>query len=122
LSTFAGLRPLVKPGGRATPRASALVPRDHSILVSPSDLVSVTGGKWTTYRKMAEETIDCALTIGGLPQRPCRTEELPLHGCIEQATGSLAAYGSDPLLGVRAGQATGSLVAYGSDASEIRAL
>ncbi|HMC26917.1 MAG TPA: glycerol-3-phosphate dehydrogenase/oxidase, partial [Verrucomicrobiae bacterium] len=95
LSTFAGLRPLVKPGGRASPRASALVPRDHSILISASGLVSVTGGKWTTYRKMAEETIDCALTIGGLPQRPCRTEELPLHGRVEQAEGSLPAHGSD---------------------------
>jgi len=95
LSTFAGLRPLVKPVGRASTRASALVPRDHSIFVSKSGLVSVTGGKWTTYRKMAEETLDRAVRACGLAAKPCRTKELALHGCVEGGTEWLSVYGSD---------------------------
>ena len=71
-SAFAGLRPLVK---TARTRNTALVPRDHSIIVSRSGMVTVTGGKWTTYRHMAEETIDRA----GLRDRPCKTADLPLR-------------------------------------------
>src|SRR5439155_19176046 len=62
-ATFAGLRPLVKTGQT---RNTALVPRDHTILVSASGMITITGGKWTTYRHMAEETIDRAEQVAGL--------------------------------------------------------
>ncbi len=77
LSVFAGLRPLVKSGeGHAT----AALSRDHQILVSESGLITVTGGKWTTYRKMAEDVIDHAEMVGALPDRTCVTVNLPVHG------------------------------------------
>jgi glycerol-3-phosphate dehydrogenase len=77
LSTFAGLRPLRKIGDR---KDTASVPRDHSVLVSKSGLVTITGGKWTTYRKMAEDTINQAAVVGELEERPPATAELKLHG------------------------------------------
>ena len=94
LSTFAGLRPLVRSGN--TEETSA-IPRDHTILISKSGLVSVTGGKWTTYRKMAEDTINQAITAGGLHDRPTRTTHLRLHGWTGQPDlhHPLAAYGSE---------------------------
>ena len=76
-SAFAGLRPLVK---TAQTRNTSLVPRDHTILVSQSGMITVTGGKWTTYRHMAEETIDRAEQVGGLEPRPCKTQALGLRG------------------------------------------
>ena len=76
-SAFAGLRPLVK---TAQTRNTALVPRDHTIVVSQSGMITVTGGKWTTYRHMAEETIDKAEQVGALGERPCKTADLPLQG------------------------------------------
>ncbi len=76
LSVYAGLRPLVKGGGEST----AALSRDHMLLVSPSGLVTITGGKWTTYRRMAEDTVDRVATIASLPSRPCATKGLPLHG------------------------------------------
>lgn len=75
-ATFAGLRPLVKP--RAVTGATAGISRDHSLFVSGAGLVTITGGKWTTYRKMAEEAVDRAEAVGGLPGRPCRTADLSL--------------------------------------------
>jgi glycerol-3-phosphate dehydrogenase len=88
-STFAGLRPLVRHGPT---RNTALVPRDHTILVSSSKLITITGGKWTTYRKMAEDTINRAAEIGGLPPKRCPTAEIQIHKSttethtIEEAT------------------------------------
>lgn len=76
LSVSAGLRPLVKTGGGTT----AKLARDHALFVSPSGLVTITGGKWTTYRKMAEDTVNRAIAVGGLEPRPCTTENLRLHG------------------------------------------
>jgi len=79
LSVFAGLRPLAvasAQGGGATSRLS----RDHLILVSPGGMVSIAGGKWTTYRKMAEDAVDRAAATGGLNPRPCRTAD---HGIRE---------------------------------------
>lgn len=92
-STFAGLRPLV--GGGETDTAS--LSRDHTLLISGSGLVTITGGKWTTYRKMAEDTVDQAATLAGVEDRPCPTRELPIHGYHPNAAefGSLAQYGSD---------------------------
>lgn len=92
LSTFAGLRPLVKPSHS---RGTALVPRDHFISVSTSGLVTVSGGKWTTYRKMAEETVRRAIEVAGLTRQPCRTENLPLHGCADGNDDPLSIYGTD---------------------------
>jgi glycerol-3-phosphate dehydrogenase len=78
LSVFAGLRPLVR-GNRAAARTAALS-RDHTLLVSPSGLVTLAGGKWTTYRRMGEDTVDHAAMVAGLDERPSRTAELRLHG------------------------------------------
>jgi glycerol-3-phosphate dehydrogenase len=90
LSTFAGLRPLVDGGGRAT----AALSRDHQIVVSGSGLVSIMGGKWTTYRRMAQDTVDRAVQVAGLPSRPCVTAALPLDGA-DAAPGPWAEFGLD---------------------------
>ena len=75
-SVYAGLRPLVKSSGRKTAELS----RDHLILVSASGLLTITGGKWTTYRRMAEDTVDMAISRGRLPDKRCITATLPIHG------------------------------------------
>jgi len=92
LSVFAGLRPLVRAGsGRST---SALA-RDH-LLREESGLVSITGGKWTTYREMAEQATDVAARVAQLPGRPCCTANLALHGAMaDSELPPLRAYGSD---------------------------
>lgn len=78
LAIFAGLRPLVR-GAKAAAKTAALS-RDHTLLVSPAGLVTIAGGKWTTYRKMGEDTIDHAAMVAGLDERPSRTADLRLHG------------------------------------------
>ncbi len=95
-SVFAGLRPLIHPD--STDRQStAALSREHAVLVSASGLITVAGGKWTTYRLMAEDVIDRAAEVAGLPAEPCPTRMLKLHGC--PATPSLDVYGTDaPLL------------------------
>lgn len=82
LSVFAGLRPLVQAGDSDT--ESKTISREHAVLISESGLVTILGGKWTTYRKMAEDTVDDAIAVAGLPERPCVTEELHLHGWISR--------------------------------------
>ncbi len=77
LSVFAGLRPLVKTGKKGN---TATISRDHMIFTSKSGLVTIAGGKWTTYRKMAEDVITKASLVGKLPPRDCITESLKLHG------------------------------------------
>jgi glycerol-3-phosphate dehydrogenase len=74
-SAFVGLRPLVTGGARSTAKLS----RDHTIMISRSGLVTLTGGKWTTYRKMGEDAIDHAAKVGELEARPSRTADMPLH-------------------------------------------
>jgi glycerol-3-phosphate dehydrogenase len=76
LSIFAGLRPLVKSGAE---NATAKLSRDHTLFVSDAGLLTITGGKWTTYRKMAEDTINRAEQLAGLEPRTCRTRDLPIH-------------------------------------------
>jgi glycerol-3-phosphate dehydrogenase len=100
LSVFAGLRPLVKSGDAGD---TAALSRDHAILVSESGLLTITGGKWTTYRKMAQDVVDHAEMVAGLPDRPSRTENLPIHGFLAAPTAAdpLAVYGSDAA-GIRA--------------------
>jgi glycerol-3-phosphate dehydrogenase len=77
-SIYAGLRPLVKSSSRKT----AELARDHLILVSDSGLVTIAGGKWTTYRRMAEDTVNTAIARGKLEDRPCVTATLPIHGAM----------------------------------------
>ena len=74
-SVFAGLRPLVK---IKNIKSTADLVRDHLIYESPSGLVSITGGKWTTYRKMAKDVINQAIKTGGLNYVPCNTDSLHL--------------------------------------------
>lgn len=76
-SVFAGLRPLVKQGDGLN---TAALSRDHTIVVSESGLLTVIGGKWTTYRKMAQDVIDQAEIIADLDGAPCSTEHHRIHG------------------------------------------
>jgi glycerol-3-phosphate dehydrogenase len=94
LSVYAGLRPLVKVGDA---RSTAALSRDHTILISNSGLLTIAGGKWTTYRKMAQDTVDQAQTMAGLDERPCRTEHLQIHGWNRQQIDepNLRVYGAD---------------------------
>lgn len=93
-SVFAGIRPLTC-GGRD--KRTADLSRDHSLTVSGGGLVTIAGGKWTTYRHMAEDTVDRAAEIAGLEKRPATTEHLQIHGYHQNAGefGPLAIYGSD---------------------------
>lgn len=76
-SMFAGLRPLVK---KKDAKTTSLLSRDHTIIVSKSGLVTITGGKWTTYRKMAQDAVDNAVFVGKLPKRECITQTLNISG------------------------------------------
>ncbi len=76
-AVFAGLRPLVSPP-RSGAANSATLSRSHSIFLSEAGLLTVTGGKWTTCRQMAEEAVDRAASLGDLPTRPCQTANLSL--------------------------------------------
>jgi glycerol-3-phosphate dehydrogenase len=94
LSAFAGLRPLVKASGE---QRTARLSRDHTLLVSRSGMVSIAGGKWTTYRQMGEDTVNLAARTAGLPTRRSRTRELHLHGWTNDrdATSHWRVYGTD---------------------------
>ena len=93
-SVFAGLRPLVKAGDS---KDTASLSRDHTLIVSQSGLVTIAGGKWTTYRKMAQDTIDQAATVAGLNIKECITENLRIHGWLKNVDKKdpLYYYGSD---------------------------
>jgi len=93
LSAFAGLRPLVGVRGRSTAGLS----RAHTLLVSASGLVTIAGGKWTTYRRMGEETVNAAERAAGLPARTSRTKDLRLHGWSNEIQGAShwTVYGDD---------------------------
>ena len=96
LSVFAGLRPLAKPEGGK--KATKEISRGHKILISISGLITIIGGKWTTYRRMAEDTIEKAIMLGGLPERECITRHLPVHGYrmdLDPISDPLAPYGLD---------------------------
>jgi glycerol-3-phosphate dehydrogenase len=94
LSVFAGLRPLVKVGDA---KSTAAMSRDHTILISNSGLLTIAGGKWTTYRKMAQDAVDQAETMAGFEERRCTTEHLQIHGWTKQqiTTPNLRVYGAD---------------------------
>ncbi len=92
-SVYAGLRPLVKRKGGA---ATAAISRDHTLVVARSGLVTITGGKWTTYRHMAEDAVNRAATVAALPARPAVTAALHLRGWLEgPGDAQLAVYGAD---------------------------
>ena len=98
LSVFAGQRPLAK---IHTGESTAKIARNHVITTSKSGLISIYGGKWTTYRKMAEDVIDKAIISHQLPKGKCATEHLKLHGYEVNLSPEdpLSTYGSDlPLL------------------------
>ena len=101
-SVFAGLRPLAASEGKK--ESTKEVSRHHKITVSTSGLVSVLGGKWTTYRKIAEDAINTVQVVGGFSERKCNTETLPVFGFDTNSDWS------DPLH------------CYGKEASKIKAL
>jgi len=101
LSVFAGIRPLVRAEGVAS---TAAMSRDHVIHIDASGLMTICGGKWTTYRHMAEDCVDQAATFAQLGEKPCVTRDLRIHG-----------YHASP-------QELGTLAVYGTDAAEIRKL
>ena len=94
LSVFAGIRPLAKSGDGGN---TAALSRDHTIHIDKSGLLTITGGKWTTYRNMAQGCVDQAATLADLPDKPCATHHLNIHGYHLNAAnfGSLSYYGSD---------------------------
>jgi len=104
LAVYVGLRPLVKSGGASSTSA---ISRDHTIHVDTSGLLTITGGKWTTYRHMAEDTVDHAITLGRLSDQSCTTKNLRIHGYQEPPSGR---------------DEEDALEVYGSDAAEIRSL
>ncbi len=94
LSIFAGLRPLVAADDQLR---TAALSRDHTIHISESGLVTIAGGKWTTYRKMAEDTIDHAILLSQLPAVDSVSKNLQIHGSHYNAQifAELHFYGSD---------------------------
>lgn len=94
LSMFAGIRPLVKTGGAVS---TAALSRDHVIHIDSSGLMTICGGKWTTYRHMAEDCVDQAVTLAQLPERACVTRNLRIHGTPPEPVpaGPLSVYGVD---------------------------
>ncbi|GAA1744979.1 glycerol-3-phosphate dehydrogenase [Dietzia kunjamensis subsp. schimae] len=110
LGTFAGLRPLVDSGDGDTADLS----RDHALLTSDNGLVTITGGKLTEYRLMAEQVVDLVAGRAGLPAGPCRTADLPLVGAPGHPVAAVAATSAGLLpasLVARYGQEAGTVVA-----------
>jgi glycerol-3-phosphate dehydrogenase len=93
LSVFAGLRPLA--ASPQNPAATRELSRRHAIMLSPSGLVTVEGGKWTIYRRMADDTLRKVMKAGLLPERPCITDQFPVFGVEEKhpARDRLQVYG-----------------------------
>ena len=94
LSAFAGIRPLVRSGEGGN---TASLSRDHNIHIERNGLLTIAGGKWTTYRRMAEDCVNQAAMLAGLDERPSVTSTLKIHGWRTEARGAgdLWVYGSD---------------------------
>ncbi|MSR28384.1 MAG: glycerol-3-phosphate dehydrogenase/oxidase [Phycisphaerales bacterium] len=105
-SVFAGMRPLVHE--RGVDAATKSISRSHKVVVSASGIVSILGGKWTTYRRMAQDTMDRAIDVGGLDRRPCATESLRVRGYLPRM---------DPAM-----PSEDWLRVYGCDAPRVRAV
>ena len=96
LSVFAGLRPLAATDN--SNEKTKEISRSHKVIISESGLVSVIGGKWTTYRRMAEDTLSKIIKRKILPDKKCITEDLKIHGYIDKnSTGTLSYYGADKI-------------------------
>jgi glycerol-3-phosphate dehydrogenase len=110
-SVWVGLRPLVKPGGADSDSGenTKAISREHTVLVGRSGLVTVTGGKWTTYRAMAEDVLERCFDRQLLPRRSAgATTRLPLVGAPAKASTSITAPPGEHL--------------YGDEAATLRAL
>ncbi|MDX6358811.1 MAG: glycerol-3-phosphate dehydrogenase [Nocardioidaceae bacterium] len=104
---FAGLRPLLRADGRTSDLS-----RRHAVLTSPSGVVTVVGGKLTTYRRMAQDAVDVAVARAGLSAAPCRTARLPLAGAASRPElARLAAGARSPRLVRRYGADAGLVLA-----------
>jgi glycerol-3-phosphate dehydrogenase len=103
LSKFSGLRPLAKPTNNE--QKTKEISRSHKIMIAKSGLISILGGKWTTYRRMAEDTVNAAIKTGNLRSKKSLTATFQIHGyCISE------------------NNQNDHLTIYGSDAAKIRAL
>lgn len=94
LSVFAGLRPLAAP---STEKKTKEISRSHKLILDKSGLITIIGGKWTTYRKMAEDTVDLAQREAALSRRACATGDYKIHGATSGGapTDHLSIYGTD---------------------------
>ena len=94
-SIFAGLRPLAAP--EKEDEKTKEISRSHKVLVSIAGLITITGGKWTTYRMMGEDVINKAALMAGLEEKKCETENMPIHGYIKNVDrkNHLYVYGAD---------------------------
>ncbi len=128
LSSWTGLRPLVghekaagdSRGGVKEPTGTARLSRDHTIVTSESGMITITGGKWTTYRKMAEDAVDLAVERGALAAGPCLTHKLPLVGAVGFEPGGAAALRQE--FGLDADVAEHLHQSYGGRAREVARL
>jgi glycerol-3-phosphate dehydrogenase len=93
LSVFAGLRPLAASSNNKVETKE--LSRNHKLFAGKSGLITITGGKWTTYRKMAEETIDLAVEKAGFKKVESKTSSIKLHGCTTPSGNHLSVYGTD---------------------------
>lgn len=97
-SVYVGLRPLVKNENTDGAGSTSALSRDHIIRIADSGLITLTGGKWTTYRRMGEDTVNRAAKLAGLPERLTLTPALHLHGWTQDTAGledHWRVYGSD---------------------------
>ena len=94
LSVFTGIRPLVN---KTAASSTAALSREHTISISQSGLMTIAGGKWTTYRKMAEDCLEQAIVLARLEERPCVTRQLPIHGAARATPQDepLSVYGTE---------------------------
>ncbi len=94
-SVFAGLRPLAAP--QKDTGSTKEISRSHKLIVSDAGLITITGGKWTTFRRMAEDTVELAIKQGSLTPVACKTKNLRIHGYQQRKTEAapLDVYGSE---------------------------
>lgn len=109
IGSFAGLRPLLKNPDRRK-NSTADLSRKHTVRISSQGVVTVVGGKLTTYRKMAADAVDTAVRTSGLTAGPSRTTAVPLVGAA--ARGQLTGIDTEPRL----------VAKYGTEAARIAAL
>ncbi len=113
VGAYAGLRPLLRADGRTSDLS-----RRHAVLTSSTGVVTVVGGKLTTYRRMAQEAVDAAVARAGLVARPCSTARLPLAGAAPRTElATLAAASRAPRLVRRYGTDAGLVLASAREVS-----